>query len=59
MSSKHLLVVLASVALIIYGYYLLAVPPDALYDEIVGRAKGGVMSVLGGGGLLMTWLALR
>jgi len=45
--------------LVAFGYWLLAVPPDALHDVMVARAKQGVLSVTGGGGLLMVWLAKR
>jgi len=50
---------LTGIALILYGYWLLAVPPDALYAEMLARAKGGILSVVAGGGLLVAWLAKR
>jgi hypothetical protein len=54
-----LLLLLAGTALVIYGYWRLAVPPDALYGEVLARAREGVLSVAGGGGLLMVWLVKR
>jgi len=45
--------------LILYGYWLLAVPPDALYHQMLARARDGVFSVMGGSGLLMVWLVKR
>ncbi|MDY0385443.1 hypothetical protein [Trichlorobacter sp.] len=56
--TPHLLL-LAGVTLVLYGYWRLAVPPDALYGEVLARAREGVLSVAGGGGLLMVWLAKR
>ena len=50
---------LAGFLLIAYGYWLLAVPPDALYQEMLSRAKGGILSVVGGCGLLMAWMTQR
>lgn len=57
--SIHALFFFTGTALVIYGYWRLAVPPDALYDELLARAREGVLSVAGGGGLLMVWLAKR
>ena len=50
------LFLLTGIALILYGYWLLAVPPDALYQEMLSRAKGGILSVVGGCGLLIAWM---
>lgn len=55
--SRYLL--LLGVCLIAYGYWLLAVPPDALYHQMLARARDGVFSVMGGSGLLMVWLVKR
>lgn len=55
---KHVLIVTGT-ALVFYGYWLLAVPPDALYQEMLSRAKGGILSVVGGCGLLMAWMTQR
>lgn len=59
MVSKGTLILLISLLLIAYGYWLLAVPPDTLYEQVLARAKGGIWSVAGGGGLLMVWLVKR
>lgn len=45
--------------LIILGYYLLAVPSDALYEVVLFRVKAGILSVVAGGGLLAAWLTKR
>ncbi len=45
--------------LVVAGYHLLAVPPEAGYDEMLRRAWEGMFSVAGGGGLLMVWVAKR
>ena len=57
--SLHALLFLTGIALILYGYWLLAVPPDALYQEMLSRAKGGILAVVGGSGLLMAWMTQR
>lgn len=57
--SKSTFILLISLLLIAYGYWLLAVPSDTLYEEVLARAKGGIWSVTSGGGLLMVWLAQR
>lgn len=53
------LLCLAGVLLTVWGYHLLAVPPDAPYTEMLVRARNGVFSVMGGSGLLMAWLVSR
>lgn len=53
------LLLLLGLCLVIAGYWRLAVPPDALYDEVLARVRQGVLSVAGGGGLLMAWLVKR
>lgn len=45
--------------LIAWGYHLLAVPPDASYDEMLNRAKSGVLFVMCGGTTVMLWMAKR
>lgn len=59
MLSKRRFLVLVSLTLIAYGYWRLAVPPDALYDVVLFRAKTGMLSVVAGGGFLAAWLTLR
>ncbi len=55
----HSLLLLAGIALIILGYRLLAVPPEADHLEMLERAKSGVLSVVGGSTCVMLWLAKR
>lgn len=59
MPSKRFFLLLGGVALIFFGYWLLAVPSPTEYDEMLRRARQGVFSVVAGGALLMTWLAVR
>lgn len=56
--TKNLLL-FSGITLVALGYYLLAVPPDLLYEEMIIKVRQGVFSVVGGGGLLMVWLAKR
>jgi len=56
--TPHLLL-LAGVTLVLYGYWWLAVPPDALYEVVLFRVKAGVLSVVGGSVCLAAWLAKR
>jgi hypothetical protein len=53
------LLLLSGLCLVAVGYSRLAVPPDALYDEVLARVREGVLSVVAGGGLLMAWLTQR
>ncbi|GEM_PF-1161723 len=55
----HALLFLTGITLILCGYWLLAVPPDALYEQVLARVKGGIFSVLGGSGILIAWLTKR
>jgi len=50
---------LTGLLLIAWGYHLLAVPPDAGYDEMLSRAKNGVLFVISGATMVMIWLAKR
>lgn len=50
---------LIGILLIAWGYHLLAVPPAASYDEMLNRAKSGVLFVICGGTCMMLWLAKR
>lgn len=54
-----LLLAPVGIALILWGYRLLAVPPETLYDEVLLRARNGMGLVIGGGALLMLWLMRR
>lgn len=53
------LFLLTGIALIILGYWLLAVPPEAYHQEMLARAKSGVLSVVAGSTCVMLWLAKR
>ena len=53
------LFLLTGIALIILGYRLLAVPPEADHLEMLERAKNGVLSVVAGSTCVMLWLAKR
>lgn len=53
------LFLLTGIALIAWGYHLLAVPPDALSEVMLARAKSGVLSVVAGSACVMLWLAKR
>lgn len=53
------LLLLAGIALIAWGYSLLSVPPDADHDLMLRHAKGGMLSVIAGGVMIMIWLAKR
>lgn len=53
------LLLLIGVALIAWGYRLLSIPPDADHEVMVRHAKNGMLSVVIGGTMLMTWLAKR
>jgi hypothetical protein len=57
--SLKTLLLLTGIALIILGYWLLAVPPEADHQQILERAKSGVFSVVGGSACVMLWLAKR
>mgnify|MGYP000855238806 CR=1 FL=1 len=59
MSRLPLIIVLTGIALITYGYWQLAVPPDAGYQELLDRARNGVFSVVAGSTCIMLWLARR
>ncbi|MGB4599057.1 MAG: hypothetical protein WBI04_03685 [Trichlorobacter sp.] len=59
MNNLHRYLLMLGIALILYGYWLLAVPPDALYEQVLARVKGGIFSVLGGSGILIAWLTKR
>lgn len=47
------------VLLILYGYYLLGVPPDTEFNEVVRRAKGGMAATVTGGIMLLFYIARR
>lgn len=53
------IILLLGTALIILGYYLLAVPPSAEYAEMFARARYGTVSVVCGSTCIMLWLAKR
>lgn len=38
----------AGIALIAWGYYLLAVPPETEYLQVIARVKHGIFSVISG-----------
>jgi len=59
MARIQLILFITAFLLVTYGYHLLAVPPDASAEEMLSRAKNGMFSVVGGGTLLMLWLAKR
>lgn len=59
MSFHKLLLLLAGILLIAFGYHLLAVPPDAVSEVMLSRAKNGMICVICGGTLVMLWLAKR
>ena len=50
------LLLLAGILLIAWGYHLLSVPPDADYELMLRHAKGGMLSTVNGGTILMTRL---
>lgn len=50
---------LTGILLIAFGYHLLAVPPDAVSEVMLSRAKNGMICVICGGTLMMLWLAKR
>lgn len=50
---------LAGIALVAWGYRLLSIPPDAGHEVMLQNAKNGMLSVVIGGTMLMTWLAKR
>ena len=57
--SLHTLLFLSGISLIVFGYNLLAISPDASAEEMLSRAKSGMLSVVSGGTLLMLWMARR
>ena len=60
--TKFILIRLAGilgVVLILYGYYLLGVPPDAEFNEVVRRAKMGIASTFTGGIMTVFFIARR
>ncbi len=56
---KPFILLAGGILLIAWGYHLLAVPPDTGFDEMLSRAKNGVLFVVCGGTCLMLWLAKR
>lgn len=50
---------ITGIVLLLAGYRLLAVPPDAALDETISRVKNGMFLVITGGGSLMVWLVKR
>ena len=55
----HTIFLFTGILLIAFGYHLLAVPPDAMSEVMLSRAKNGMICVIGGGTLVMLWLAKR
>ncbi|MBI4710801.1 MAG: hypothetical protein HY759_06850 [Nitrospirae bacterium] len=47
------------ILLIIYGYYLLSVPPDTEFNEVVVRARVGMFSTIFGGVLVLSYIARK
>lgn len=58
-STCALLLLLAGIALILWGYQQLSIPPGSGYDQVLSQVKSGVLLVVLGGALLMVWLAKR
>lgn len=53
------LLLLFGVALILWGYRQLSIPPGSDYEQVVSQARNGVLLVVIGGTVLMVWLAKR
>ncbi len=45
--------------LVIYGYYLLSVPPDTDFNEVLLRAKFGMFSTIFGGVMVLYYIVRR
>jgi len=55
-----LLLLLLSISSIFLGYYLLlSVPPDAPFEEVIKRARGGVILNLIGGVTIVVYIFKR
>jgi hypothetical protein len=53
------IIAIAGILLVLYGYYLLSVSPDAEFGEVVRRAKSGMFMVFMGDVLLTYLIAKR
>jgi len=59
MGRLRVTILITGIALVVWGYRLLGVSPDAAHEEVVTRARSGMFFVAGGGAMLMLWLAKR
>jgi len=50
---------IAGVLLILYGYYLLWVPPETGFDEVIRRAMGGIMLTFIGAIMVLFYIFKR
>lgn len=53
MDRTKFICLISGAAAIICGYWLLAVPLDCSYEEVLFRAKSGTLSVIIGGAILL------